>query len=84
MYAGLLWLPCCAQVFEAVGEPEVDIEPDAWRPANHRSSPFQSQIRVKRTREFNPVRAQRNRMPTGKLTPQQAAEALALFSQQTR
>lgn len=66
-------------VFEAASEAAIDIEPKAWRQPAKPGSPFSAQIRVHQTVAYQPCGLRRNRMPTGRLTPEQTAECLSML-----
>jgi hypothetical protein len=76
--------------FVAVGDPEIDIDPEAWaksmgrsgkpRPGRPPSSPFPAQIKVRRISKLAPAKIGRNRLPTGVLDPSQVREADGLLA----
>ena len=71
--------------YEAVSEIGLDLDPEAWKAsvkfgAHKRGSPFPAQVRVKRTKPYPKLKAPRNVMHIGEMTPQTMFKTMTAFS----
>ena len=70
-------------VYEAVSEPSLDIDRDAWkkRPNPATGSPFPAQVKVRRRSSLPPAKCPRKTLPTGPLNSSNLVVADRIMNQ---